>query len=350
MNQKKDFYEILGVDKNVTDDELKRVYRKLCVKWHPDKWANGTDEEKKNAETKFKEISEAYDILSNPEKRKQYDNGGMDWSDFADMGGFGGFGGFNFGFENIFGGHRRNTVKKGKNTSAHVKLTLKEAFNGGKHKVVYDREVPCNECNGTGNAGGSSSKCPHCNGTGMLSTQQQMGPNSFSFSQRPCHYCNGSGKIITNPCGKCRGTGVKRERVEEYLDIPRGLSNGMSINVQGMGSLPAEGGVPGDLIVTIEVVDDNYFVRPDEINLIHYEWVPFNECLLGFEKEFEAIDGTKVTVKAPELTPHGKSFIFKGKGMPHPQNPKIVGDYAVVINHKLPNSLTKDQKKKLKNF
>ena len=345
MEQKKDFYEILGVDRNVTDEELKKRYRKLAVKYHPDKWVNGTEEEKKEAEVKFKEISEAYDVLSNPEKRRQYDSGGFDWSDFAHFPGFG-----SFGFENLFGGHRRNTVKKGKNCSAYIKLTLKEAYSGGKYKVVYDREVPCSDCNGTGNSGGTTSKCPHCNGTGMLSTQHQMGPGSFSFSQRPCHHCNGTGKIITNPCNKCRGAGLISERTEEYLNLPRGLSNGMSMTVQGMGSLPAEGGVPGDLIIRIEVVDDKYYVRPDEINLIHYEWVPFNECLLGFKKEFDAIDGTKVTVNAPELTPHGQSFIFKGKGMPHPNNPNIVGDYAVVINHLLPKSLTKDQKKKLKNF
>lgn len=342
MAERKDYYAILGVDKNVSDEELKRVYRKLAVKYHPDKWVNKSEEERKVAEDKFKEISEAYDVLSNPDKRRQYDNGGFNWEDFA--------GGFGFNPFGEFFGNRRNTIKKGKNTRAHIKINLKEAYNGGKYKVSYDREVPCSDCNGTGNVGGTTSKCPHCNGTGVLTIHEQMGPGSFSVTQRPCTHCNGTGKIITNPCNKCKGSGVKLEHIEEYIDLPRGLSNGMSLNVQGMGCVPAEGGVPGDLIVTIEVIDDKYFVRPDEINLIHYEEIPFNECLLGFEKEFDAIDGTKVKVKAPELTPDGKSFIFKGKGMPHPNNPRIFGDYAVVINYKLPKTLTKEQKKKLKEF
>jgi molecular chaperone DnaJ len=127
--------------------------------------------------------------------------------------------------------------------------------------------------------------------------------------------------------------------------------NGLIISVPGAGNAPQGGnGVNGDLLIEVVIKEDNYFTRPDEINLIHYAEVPFNECLLGFEKEFEAIDGTKVKVKAPELTPHGKSFIFKGKGMPHYNNPNIVGDYAVVVNYKLPTSLTKEQKKKLKDF
>lgn len=345
MAEKKDYYAILGVDKNVSDDELKRVYRKLAVKYHPDKWANKSEEERKTAEDKFKEISEAYDVLSNPDKRRQYDNGGFNWEDLANGFGFDPFGGFG-----DFFGNRRNTIKKGKNARAHIKINIKEAYNGGKYKVSYDREVPCTDCNGTGSSDGKSPVCPYCNGTGMINETKQMGPNAFSMINRPCGHCHGTGKIINNPCTKCKGSGVKLEHVEENLDLPRGLSNGMNLNVQGMGCVPPDGGIPGDLIVTIEVIDDKYFVRPDEINLIHYEEVPFNECLLGFEKEFDAIDGTKVKVKAPELTQHGKSFIFKGKGMPHPNNPRVFGDYAVVINYKLPKTLTKEQKKKLKEF
>jgi molecular chaperone DnaJ len=341
--ERKDYYEILGVSRDASQDDIKKKFRSLAVKFHPDKLVNATDEEKKEAEEKFKEISEAYDILSNPDKRKQYDNGGIPnfdniWDEFGNP------------FENFFG-RRTQRVNKGSDIQINVEITLKEAYTGIEKKVEVIRTEKCSTCNGTGSKDGKDSKCLHCNGTGMITETFQMGPGSFSMSQRPCNHCKGTGKVITNPCNSCKGSGVVQKKTIDTISIPRGLSNGMAFAIQGAGNAPHNGnGINGDLIVRVYVKEDVYFTRPDEINLIHYDEVPFNECLLGFTKEYQTIDGSTVTVNAPELTPHGKAFIFKGKGMPHPQNPNMIGDYAVVINYKLPKSLTKEQKEKLKNF
>jgi molecular chaperone DnaJ len=345
INTEKDYYKILGVSKNASEDEIKKAYRKLAVKYHPDKLANASEKERQEGEDKFKEISEAYDILSDPQKRQQYDHGGLNLNDLFNQ--------FNGGF-NPFGGGMggmRQRVNKGSNVKAYVFLTLKEAYTGCNKEIKVNREKPCSKCNGTGSADGKNSTCSHCNGSGMITETVQMGPGSFSFSQRPCPFCNATGKIISKPCNHCKGTGTESESTTEQYQIPRGVVNGLIINVPGAGNAPQGGdGVNGDLLIEVVVKNDSYFERPDEINLIHRVDIPFNECILGFEKEFDAIDGTKVKVKAPELTPHGKSFIFKGKGMPHYNNPNVVGDYAVVINYKLPDKLTDEQKKKLKDF
>ena len=319
MAEYKDYYEILGItdeEKNLSASEfekiLKKKYRANALKFHPDRWANGTEEEKKEAEQKFKEIAEANEVLSDPKKRQMYDNGGFEFDSsgfdpfemFRNMSG----GGFDSMFGNMFGnmnGGRR--VSKGTNIQTNISLTMEEAYKGGEKTIAVTR-------------------------------------------QKPCVHCNGTGKKIDNKCKKCGGSGLETETVLETVNIPRGLSNGMVVTIIGAGNASPDGGPNGDLLISVNVKSDGYFVRPDEINIIHYDEVPFNECLLGFKKEYKAIDGTKVIVNAPELTPHGKAFMFKGKGMPHPQNPNIVGDYAIVINHKLPSKLTKEQRKKLENF
>lgn len=359
----KNYYEILGItdeEKNLSASEfekiLKKKYRANALKFHPDRWANGTEEEKKEAEQKFKEIAEANEVLSDPQKRQMYDNGGFEFNAdgfdpfemFRNMTeGFGG--GFGSMFGGMFGG-KRQKAQQGSNVQTHLTLTLEQAFYGGEHKVTVSRQKACIHCNGTGSADGKPSLCPHCNGTGQISETQQIGPGSFQIRRSMCPHCGGSGKKITTPCSHCNGNGLENVTSIESVNIPRGISDGYIVVVPGMGNDAIDFGVPGDLHIIVHVLPHNYFVRPDEINLIHYEDVPFNECLLGFRKEFMAINGTKVVVDAPELTPHGKAFIFKGKGMPHPNNPNIVGDYAVIINHKLPNKLTNEQKKKLKEF
>ena len=357
MAEQKDYYEILGVAKDASDDDIKKAYRKLAMKYHPDRWVNGTDEEKKYAEQKFKEIAEANEVLSDPQKRQMYDNGGFEFNAdgfdpfemFRNMaaGGFGsGFGDF---FNGAFNGGRQR-VNRGSNVQAHVSMTLEEAYFGGNKKVTVTRQKSCVHCNGTGSADGKTSTCQQCGGRGVVSKQIQRGPTSFQIVQTMCPQCNGTGKNITTPCSHCKGSGLESVTTTETFEFPRGLSDGMVINVPGMGNEPNGGGQNGDLHIIVHIYAHSYYTRPDEINLIHYDEVPFNECLLGFKKEYMAIDGTKVVVDAPELTPHGKAFMFKGKGMPHPQNPNIVGDYAVVINHKLPKKLTKEQKEKLKDF
>lgn len=335
--ENKNYYEILGVSEDASQNDISKAFKKLAKKYHPDKYATASEEERKEAEEKFKEINEANEVLSNPEKRNQYDNGGM--PDFDEI------------FNNYNPYRRENRVVKGSNVQINLEITIEEAFNGIEKKIKYPRYETCDECHGTGSKDGKDSKCPHCHGKGMITETRQMGPGSFSMTQRPCYHCNGTGKIITNPCSKCNGEGVVQNKIIETINVPRGISDGMAFAVRGGGNMPVgEKGIPGDLIVRISIKPDDYFERPDDINIIHYDEVPFNECLLGFTKEYRAIDGSTVTVNAPELTPHGQTFVFKGKGMPHPQNPYIVGDYIIIVNHKLPNKLTDEQKNKLKNF
>lgn len=359
MAEYKDYYKILGItdeEKNLSASEfekiLKKKYRANALKYHPDKWVNGTEEEKKEAERKFKEISEANEVLSDPQKRQMYDNGGFEFNsdDFDPFERFRNMAeGFGGGFSDFFGGGRQR-VNRGSNVQAHVSMTLEEAYFGGKKKVTVTRQRPCVHCNGTGSADGTTSTCPHCNGRGRISKHIKLGPNAYQTIETICQHCGGTGKKITAPCSHCNGSGLESVTTTETFDFPRGLSDGMVINIPGMGNEPNGGGQNGDLHIIVHISEHSYYTRPDEINLIHYDDVPFNECLLGFKKEYKAIDGTKVVVNAPELTPHGKAFIFKGKGMPHPNNPNIFGDYAVVINYKLPNKLTSEQKKKLKDF
>lgn len=357
MAKNKDYYEILGVDKNASDEEIKKKYRAAAMKYHPDRWVNGTDEEKAEAELKFKEIAEAYEVLSDSQKRQMYDNGGFEFNTdgfdpfemFRNMTGeeFGMFGDI---FSQMRGGHKGRQVNVGTNVRTNINITLEESYKGVDKEISFIKEKSCSHCNGTGSEDGKEITCDQCNGRGVISKVQQVRPGQISMHQMQCPNCKGSGKIITKPCKHCKGTGVEGEKVTETITIPKGVCDQMTVCFKGKGNEPKKGGVNGDLLVDINVLEHPYFVRPDEINLLHYEEVPFNECLLGFNKVFSAIDGSDVYVNAPELTPHGQAFIFKGKGMPHPNNPNIVGDYAVIINHKLPNKLNKEQKEKLRNF
>ena len=355
--ERKDYYAILGVGKDASEDELKKQYRKLSMKWHPDRWVNGTDAEKKEAEEKFKDIAEAYDVLSDPQKRAQYDNpnegfefqGGFDPMDvFRRMHENGGFDDDFFGGFPGFGGGFRRRTPRGTDVHADVTMTLKEAFEGGKRTINIHRDEKCSHCNGTGSEDGKVSVCPDCGGKGFVQDMKQFGPGQFSIMQHPCQRCGGSGRLITNPCHVCHGSGIVDKIEQNTITIPQGMSNGMSMRIRGKGNA-IEGGENGDLIVDVTVLDDPYFVRMDGVNLIHYEEVPFNEAMLGFKKKFKCIDGGEVTVNAPELTPHGKAFIFNGRGMTDP-NMGQRGDYAVVINYKLPKHLTEKQKEILKHF
>lgn len=362
MAERKDYYGILGIAKEANEDEIKRAYRKLSMQWHPDRWATGTDEEKKTAEEKFKEISEAYDVLSDPQKRAQYDNPASDWQYMG--GGFdpmdlfrrmhGGFGNDDGFFDGFPGFGRRQRQKKGEDISVAVTLTLKEAYDGCVKEIHIPKNKPCEHCHGTGFEDGKRHDCPHCGGKGMISQMQQLGPGSFSMSTSPCPYCYGTGKDgNAKVCTECGGTGFSREYTIDKVEIPRGVSNGMTLNMQGKGN-PIDGGINGDLYISITVQEDPYFERPDERNIIHRETVPFTEALLGFKKKFKCVDGSEVTVDAHEITRDGEAFIFKGKGMPDIHNGGFggaaYGDYAVIINHEYPKKLSREQKELLKKF
>ena len=363
MENNKDYYSILGIteeEKKLSGSEfqelVKKKYRKLAMQYHPDRWANSSEAEKKEAEEKFKSISEANEILSDPQKRQMYDNGGndFDFNGFDPMEMFrrmtenmgGGFDDFGFGFF----GNRGQRVNKGSNIETHITITLQEAYDGVAKEINIPRKRKCIYCNGTGSYDGKSHDCPTCGGKGFVSSRRQIAQNSFQIVNAQCPNCHGMGRTISKPCTHCNGTGLETEYAKELITIPRGISNNMVFVVPELGNEPEGNGINGDLHVIVNVMEDSYFKRPDEMNVIHYEDVPFNEALIGFKKEFKCLDGSVVTVNAPELTPHGKSFIFKGKGMPNPNDNNYVGDYAVVIRHKLPSKLTEKQKEMLKNF
>lgn len=357
MSERKDYYSILGVSKDASEEDIKKAYRKLAMQYHPDRWATGTEQEKKEAESKFKDIGEAYDVLSDPQKRAHYDNGGMDFDFggldpmdiFRRMSGMGGgFG--NDPFANMFGGGQR--VNKGSDIHIEVNLTLEECYKGGKRSVQIQKQKECQYCHGSGSSDGKTHVCKTCHGSGMESEMKQFGRGQFSVTSHPCTKCHGTG-VDTSfaPCKHCNGSGLGTEYVIEEIDIPRGVGDGMAFRIDGKGNAAEGNGINGDLIVHVKVLKDSYFERIDTLNLIHYESVPFAEALLGFKKEFKAIDGTKVTVNAKELTKPGEAFIFKGKGMPDIMNGgRTVGDYAVVINYELPKKLTNKQKEMLENF
>jgi molecular chaperone DnaJ len=356
MKQSKDYYKILGIEKNATEDEIKKAFRKQAVKWHPDKWANSSEEEKKKAEEMFKDIAEANEILSDPNKRQRYDNGTLDFEES----GFNvdpfevfnrmrteGFGGFNFGG---FGFGNRGP-RKGDNVYVTVHLTPEEAYSGGKRTISVPRHKTCEHCNGTGSDDGLSHPCRRCNGTGFVMHSEQRG-NMLFTQQTPCPSCGGSGKEPTTPCKECHGTGIKEEVEKMEVTLPMGLSSKFTIGIDGKGEPSVNGGPNGDLIIVIEVIQDenSYFIIDGNRNVIHVENIPFNLALLGVEKEVKCIDGKKVKIKIPELTKDGHSLRLKGKGLPDPNNTQTRGDYYVVINYEFPKKLNKKQKEMLKNF
>ena len=350
----KGYYKTLGVAENATQDEIKSAYRKLAAHYHPDKWVTGTEEEKKNAEEKFKKIAEAYDVLGDKEKREQYDNGGtFNFEGFDPFSVFRQhFSGFGGGFGDFFGfgggqSQRGKRVTPGEDIYVKVKLTLKDAYKGISKEVSYQKNCKCDKCNGTGSEDGKEATCVHCGGDGMVMQTSRNG-NMFFQTSAPCPYCHGTGKLIEHPCNECHGSGLKRKSVTENISVPAGVDTGMQLNGRGKGSESPDGGAPGNLIVDIEVEKDPYYQRVDARNLIHVEEVPFVDALLGTEKEFNCIDGTKVKVKIPELTRDGQYFMQKKKGMPDIYGKEGYGDYAIQVRYKFPNKLSKKQKDILK--
>ena len=300
MAEKRDYYEVLGVERNANADEIKKAYRKAAIKYHPDK--NPGDAE---AEEKFKEAAEAYDVLSNEEKRARYDQFGHAGMSGAAGGGFGGFGG-GFSMEDIFsqfgdifgghfggfssrgGGGRR--VNRGSDIRVKVKLTLQEIANGTTKKLKINKTIACDKCGGTGAKDSSSyATCSTCNGSGYVTRVE----NSFFGriqTQGVCPTCNGTGKVITAKCDKCSGEGVVRGDEVVEIKIPAGVGEGMAVTVSGKGNAARQGGVNGDLLVMIEEERNPELVR-DGNDLIHNLNLPVTTCLLGGEVEVPTIDG-----------------------------------------------------------
>ncbi|GIV41725.1 MAG: chaperone protein DnaJ [Vicingaceae bacterium] len=346
---KRDYYEVLGVSRNASQEEIKKAYRKLAMKYHPDR--NPGDKE---AEEKFKEAAEAYEVLSNPDKRKQYDQFGH-----AGMRG-GGFGGgfssvedifehFNdifsgaFGFEDFgFGGQRSRSVHRGSNIRIKLSLTLEEIATGVKKKIKVNKFVSCQSCNGTGAENGNSfSYCATCNGSGRVTrvTNTFLGRMQTTTT---CPSCGGAGQSIKNKCKKCLGDGIVREEEIIEINIPAGVEEGMQLRLSGKGNAAPRGGIPGDLIVVIEEIPHQLFKR-DGQNILYDLTLNIADLILGTEIQIPVLTG-KVKIKIKPGTQPGEVFRLKGKGLPHP-NTSSTGDFLVHINAYIPEKLNKEEKK-----
>lgn len=355
MADKKDYYEVLGVAKGASDADIKKAYRQLAKKYHPD--MNPGD---KQAEAKFKEVNEAYSVLSDPEKRQKYDQfghaafdgsaggggfGGGFSGDFSDLfssffgGGFGGFGGGDGG------GSARRPVA-GEDVYARVTLTFEEAFTGCKKDVSYRHVEACSECNGTGAAKGSEAEtCSQCHGRGQVTVQQNM-MGMMMQSSRPCPRCNGKGKIIKNACPNCNQKGYVRVSKKGTVSIPAGIDDGQGVRVSGLGDAGRNGGPAGDLIVEV-VVKPHPFFKREGSNLYCEVPLTFAEATLGAEIEIPTMEG-KEKFTIPEGTQPGTLFTLKGKGMPGRFGRR--GDLIFSATVEVPRDLNAKQKEALRAF
>ena len=346
---KRDYYEVLEVSKSASVDEIKKAYRKLAIKYHPDR--NPGDAE---AEAKFKEAAEAYDVLHDPQKRQQYDQFGFD----APGGGFGGFsmddifsmfgdvfGGHGGGFGGFGGGGQQAPKYRGSDLRLKVRLSLQEVATGVTKKFKVRKDVTCEHCHGTGAEGGSGTEtCPNCHGSGVeIRTQQSM--FGMIQTQTACHVCGGEGTIIKNKCTHCQGEGVvKGEEVVE-INIPAGVAEGMVVNVPGKGNAGKHNGMTGNIQVYIEEEPNETFVR-DGQNVIYNLLLDFPTAVLGGQVEIPTIDGSNVKIKIEPGTQPGKTLRLRGKGLPAVQGYGTgIGDLVVHISIYVPKELTKSEKK-----
>ena len=367
MAEKRDYYEVLGIGKNATDAEIKSAYRKLAKKYHPD-----LNPGNKEAEEKFKEVNEANDVLSDPQKRQRYDQFGFAGVDpnyaAANGGGAGGFGG-GFGgvdlgdiFGDIFGGgfgggfsgfgggsstRTANAPRKGHDIQASVILTFEEAAHGCSKKITINRQDTCPDCGGTGAAKGTSPEtCPDCGGRGYVVTQQRT-PFGVMQSQQPCSHCGGRGTIIRNPCKTCRGTGKTAARKSLEINIPAGIDDDQNIALRGQGDAGSNGGPAGDVIVHVTVKADPMFERDGYDVTIHVP-ITFSQAVLGDDVEVPTVDG-RIVQHIPEGTQSGTKFRLRGQGI-QDLNGRGRGDQYVIVDVEIPKKVTRAQREALKAF
>lgn len=360
MADKRDYYEVLGVQKGCSEDELKKAYRQMAKKYHPD-----LHPDDKEAEAKFKEVNEAYEVLSDPQKRSRYDqfgHAGVDPSFGGGAGGAYGSGGFGFDmgdigdiFEGFFGGgfggsSRRqnpNAPRRGTDIRIQVAISFFEACKGVSKTVSVNRSESCPDCHGTGAENGTAMKtCPDCNGTGQVRYQQRT-PFGVISSQRPCDKCQGKGKIIEKSCSKCAGRGSVSNTKKVEIQIPAGIDDGQTLSIRGQGNAGTNGGPNGDLLVLIAVRPDALFKRK-EYDIYCEMPVSYYQAVTGDELVVPTIDGN-VKYTLPEGTQPGTTFRLRGKGVQR-LNGRGRGDQFVTITIDVPKNLSKTQKDKLKAF
>ena len=354
--QKRDFYEVLGVSRGASDDEIKKAYRKLAKQYHPD--LNPGD---KTAEAKFNEINEAYEILTDKDKRSRYDQFGHAGVDPNFGAGGGGFGGFNMGdidlgdlfgsfFGGGFGGAQRanpNAPRRGENLRTAVTISFEEAAFGCEKEITVTRSEPCQTCHGNGCAPGTTAEvCPDCHGTGSIRIQRGGGAFTFATSA-PCTRCQGTGRIIHTPCPDCHGEGSVRKQRKLTVTIPAGIDNGQAISLRGQGGAGVNGGPAGDLLISVTVRPSDKFRR--EGTAVYYDQpVSFAQAALGAKLTIPTIDGN-VEYTMPRGTQPGTTFRLRGKGFPS-VNGRGRGDQFVTVRVEVPTSLTREQEEALNAF
>ena len=354
---KRDYYEVLGVEKNASEAEIKKAYRKLAMKYHPDQ--NPGD---KTAEEKFKEVNEAYEVLSDADKKARYDQYGFAGVDPnfnpAAGAGFGGFGGGGFGFGDLsdifgdfFGGGgggasaRRNAPSKGQNVVVEIDLSFEEAAFGCEREITYSRIEGCPSCHGSGCRDGAQPEtCSYCGGSGTVRTQQNFMGMTMQSNQQ-CPKCGGTGKIIKEPCTTCKGKGKVRRSKTLRVKVPAGIDNGQSFRVRYEGNAGSNGGPNGDVLVTVAVRKHPIFTR-DGANVLCEMPITFTQAALGATIEVPTLDG-KVRYGIPEGTQTGTTFRLRGKGIPY-VGYKTRGDQYVTVVVETPTHLSREQKELLK--
>ncbi len=362
MADKRDYYEVLGIEKGAGEDEIKKAYRKKAKQYHPDLHPGDAE-----AEANFKEVNEAYSVLSDADKKARYDQYGHAGVDpnagFGGGGGFGGFGGgfggFDFGdigdiFGSFFGGgggggqRSRNAPQRGQDIEVQLSITFEESATGCKKDVSFKKIEKCPECSGTGAQKGTSAEtCPTCHGSGQVKVTQRT-PFGIMQSTKACDNCRGTGKIIKSPCTNCRGTGYVRVSKTIEVSVPAGIADGQRISLRGLGDDGRNGGPAGDLIIYVTVRPHRIFERGGN-NLYCEIPISFTEAALGAEIKVPTLE-EDVDYTIPEGTQHGTTFRIKGKGMPSVHNPKNRGDIEFTVVIEIPRNLDNKQKDLLRDF
>lgn len=367
MANKRDYYEVLGVNKNATDDELKKAYRKLAKKYHPD----ANPDNKQEAEKKFKEVNEAYEVLSDTQKRRMYDQFGTADPSQAGFGGgqgpFGGswsystsgFDGFSdFGdlgdiFSSFFGGgfngrqtsRRNNGPKKGADLNVRMEITFEQAFLGVEKEIAITRDEECNICHGTGSKPGTSSvKCHTCNGTGQIRQVQNTILGQMQTT-RTCTTCHGTGEIIKEPCETCHGRGKVRKQPKIRVKIPAGIDDNQTVVLRGEGEPGEKGGPKGDLYITVKIKKNSIYTRNGH-NVLCEVPITITQATLGAELEIPMVDGTKEKYRIPDGTQTGTKFTIRNKGFKS-LNSSAVGDFIFTVIVQTPKRLTTEQRELL---
>lgn len=359
---RRDFYEVLGVSKSASNDEIKKAYRKLAMKYHPDRNPND-----KEAETKFKEATEAYAVLADEKKRQSYDQFGFAGVDGMNQGGGSPFsGGFNFDdmfgggdmfndlgdiFGSFFGGGRqrgsrgRSGATRGSDLLYSLEISLEDAYFGNKVSIAYEHKTQCDTCNGKGSKSSSGRQtCPTCGGSGQIRRSQGF----FSIAT-PCPQCNGTGQTIKDPCPKCGGSGVIKTKTTKNIRIPKGIDNGKKIIIGGEGDAGENSGISGDLHVRFHVKPHKYFIR-DDADLYCEIPIEYTQLVLGSEINLKTIDGKVIKLKIPAGCENGKILRIKNAGMPLLKNPSKFGSLYIKVFVEIPKSINREEKLILEKF